>query len=123
MAGKKRKGRTAWLVTRHWRTGPGSDPRSEVAAILSGRLGGGRVRGFVELLGVAGYYTLQEQAAMQWSGPGQAPYPAQFNDRWQCDISCGDDPYLRARLVDDLIVERDADGEEKVTWKKRRRSA
>jgi hypothetical protein len=118
MGGEKHKGQRAWLVTRHWRA---DYPKWEVAAILSGGLGGATVRGFVELLGFTSYYTLQEQAAMQWSGPGRAPYPAQFNNLWQSEISCGDDPYLRARLVDDLMVERNADGGENVVWKERPR--
>jgi hypothetical protein len=125
MAGKKRKGRSAWLVTRHWRA---DYPRWEVALILSGRIGGCRVREFVELLGVASCCPLQEQAALQWSKYGQAPYPAQFgqtkeSDPWEGEIHCGDDPYLHARIVDELTVERDVEGKEKTTWKERQRAS
>jgi hypothetical protein len=124
MAGKKGKGRLSWLVTRHWIA---DYPKSEVAAIFSGRLGGSRVKEFVELLGVTSYYTLSEQAALQWSGHGQAPYPAKFGQTtaghpWDGEILCGDDPYLHARVVNDLIVERGADGKEVATWKERPRS-
>jgi hypothetical protein len=124
MAGKKPKGRVCWLVTRHCRA---DYPKWEIAAIFSGRMGGIRVREFVELLGVTSYCTLQEQAALQWSGYGQAPYPAQFGqttkgDQWECEIFCGDDPYLHARIVDGLVVERDSDGKEIATWKERPRS-
>jgi hypothetical protein len=124
MAGKKLKGRTAWLVTRHWR---GADyPKWEVAAIFSSRLGGVRVREFVELIFLTNYFTLGEQLSMRWSGHGQTPYAARFGqtkegEPWEGEVLCGNDPYLRARRVDDLIVKRDADGREVTTWKERPR--
>jgi len=84
------------------------------------------VREFVELLYVtSGYFTGSEQLAMVW--PRQRPaYPARFGqtangEPWECEILCGHDPYLRARLVDDLTVERGADGNDKVAWKERSR--
>ena len=82
---------------------------------------------FVELLSVTSYYTLGEQAALQWSGHGQAIFPAQLGQTttghpWDGEVLCGNDPYLRARIVSDLIVERDADGKEVATWKERPRS-
>jgi len=38
---------------------------------------------------------------------------------WSGEITCGHNPYLRARLVDDLTVERHEDGKEEVKWKER----
>ena len=86
-----------------------------------------RMKDFVELLGLTSYYTLKEQAAFQWSGHGQTPYPAQFGQTtkrapWECEIFCGSDPYLHARIVNELIVERNTDGKEIATWKERPRS-
>jgi hypothetical protein len=123
MSTKKSRGRAAWLVTRHW---VGDYPKWEIAAIFSARLGGVRVREFVELLSVTSYYTLQEQLDMQWPQHGRVTYPAQFGETkdghsWEGEILCGCDPYLRARLVDDLIVERDAEGKEKAHWNERPR--
>ena len=125
MGRKKARGRVAWLVTRHW---VADHPRCEVAAIFSARLGGVRVREFVELLHLTSYYTLQEQLDMKWPRYGRIPYPARFGqtkegDPWACEILCGDDPYLLARLVDDLIVERDAHGNERPVWKERPRAS
>ena len=123
MATRKHKGRTAWLVTRHWRA---DYPKWEVAAILSGRLGGVRMMDFVELLNLS-YYTLKEQAAFRWAGHGNTPYPAAFGQTtrgapWEGEMFCGDDPYLHARIVNNLVVERDTDGKEVATWKERPRS-
>lgn len=51
------------------------------------------------------------------------PYPAQFgmlnNVLWGGEITCGHNPWLLARLVDELTVEADADGKERATWKER----
>src|SRR3989442_15568339 len=104
MGSKKVRGREAWLVTRHR---VADYPKWEVVAIFSPRLGGRRVREFVELLHVTSYYTLREQLEMQWPRYGRTPYPARFGQTsdgqpWECEVSCGNDPFLRARLVDDL---------------------
>lgn len=125
MGNKKKRGKAAWLVTRHW---VADHPKWEVAAILSRRLGGVRVREFVELLHVASYYALQEQLDIQWPRYGRTPYPATFGqtkegDPWTGEILCGHDPFLRARIVDDLIVERDANGKERPVWKERPRGS
>ena len=123
---KKNRGRTAWLVTRHWIA---DDPKWEVAAIFSPRLGGVRVRELVELIYVtSGYFTLSEQLSMMWPRCGRTPYAAKLGqtkegDPWEGEILCGDDPYLRARRVDDLIVERDGDGHERAVWKERPRGS
>jgi hypothetical protein len=124
MSKKKVRGRAAWLVTRHWIT---EHPKEEVAGIFSPRLGGVRVREFVELIHItSGYFTLSEQLAMAWPQHGRTPYAAHFGQTtdglpWAGEVLCGDDPCLRARLVDDLTVERNEDGEEKVTWAERPR--
>jgi hypothetical protein len=121
----KPRGVRAWVVTRHWIA---DYPKWEVAAVFSPRLGGVRVREFVELLYVTRELTLAEQTSMMWSRCGQAPYPAKFGqtkegDPSECEILCGDDPYLHARMVDDLKVERDANGNESVHWKERPRGS
>ena len=114
-----------WLVTRHWIA---EHPKWEVAAVFSPRLGGVRVREFVELLHLtSGCFTLSEQLAMSWPRYNRIPCHARFGqttkyEPWEGEVLCGDDPYLRARLVDFLIVERDVDGKEIATWKERPRS-
>lgn len=121
---KRIRGRAAWLVTRHWIA---DHPRWEIAAIFSPRLGGVRVREFVELIYLtSGYFTLSEQLAIRWTHHGLTPYHAAFGqttsgEPWEGEILCGKDPYLRARRVDDLIVERNPDGKETALWKERPR--
>ena len=110
-------------MTREWAA---ALPRSEVAAILSPRLGADRVRELVEFIHVTNSFTLTEQASMMWPRHGRTPYPAQFVQtrggiQWEGEILCGHNPYLRARKVDDLTVELDADGRETPTWKDRPR--
>ena len=126
MGSKRVRGRAVWLVTRHWM---GDASRQEVAAIFNARLGGVRIREFVELIWVtSGYFTLDEQTSMMWPQHGRTPYAARFGqtkegDPWEGEILCGDDPYLRARRVDDLTVERDDKGVERPVWKERPRGS
>jgi hypothetical protein len=121
---RKQRGRVAWLVTRHWIA---DHPKWEVAAIFSPRLGGLRVREYVELVYVtSGYFTLSEQLAIIWPRYGRTPYAARLGqtangDPWVGEVLCGDDPFLRARIVEGLKVERSEDGAEKVVWKERPR--
>lgn len=80
----------------------------EIVAILNPRIGGRRVREFLDLLQLTSDLTLQEQAAILWPRHGSLPYPAHFGQTtkgqpWEGEIMCGNDPYLRARLVDDLM--------------------
>lgn len=102
-------------------------PKWEVVAIFSPRLGGVRVREFVELIYLtSGYFTLSEELAIAWPRHGQIPYPARFGqtddgEPWAGEILCGDDPFLRARLVDELTVELNVDGKETAVWKERPR--
>ena len=74
---------------------------------------------------MAEYSTVSEQIAYVLY-KRQNPYPAQFGQTrsghpWQGEIHCGHNPFLHARLADDLRVERGANGEEKARWKKRTR--
>jgi hypothetical protein len=93
----------------------------KVAEILDPRLPPERVRRIVELL----YHreaSLSEKVAWRLCKKRQ-PYPAEFvvleGVPYQGEISCGHNPWLRARLVDDLTIERGADGNETATWKDR----
>lgn len=40
---------------------------------------------------------------------------------WAGEVCCGNDPYLRARLVNNLIVRGDPHGKETATWEERPR--
>jgi hypothetical protein len=115
------RGQSAWLVT--WRSFDDDSKQGQIAAILSPRLGGERVREFVELLYLAEYSTTSDKIAYM-SGTAEDPYPATFGQTldyhpWHGQISCGHHPFLFARIVDDLKIEQDADGNERATWKER----
>jgi len=110
----------AWLVTWEW-AGDHAKRPDKVAEILDPRLPPERVRRIVELL----YHreaSLSEKVSWRLRHKTQ-PYPAEFVTLeglpYQGEITCGHNPWLRARLVDDLTIERGADGKETATWKDR----
>lgn len=121
MGARKKKGMAAWLVTWEW-AGDHAKRDEKIAAILNPRWSPDRVREYVEFIYVNSYYTLSERAAYAKSR-SSSPYRAQFNRvsgiRWGGQIFCGHNPFLFARLVDDLVVIEQPDGEEKVVWKNR----
>ena len=112
----------SWLVT--WEAvGDSVKSGNMVAAILNYRLSGETVRSIIELLYVNSRLDLSGRVAYAKNKKGVLPYPAQFHTLdgvpWDGRITCGYQPYLYARLVDDLHVEVDEDGEEKLIWKER----
>jgi hypothetical protein len=121
MGDKRFRGMKGWLVTWEW-SGQHAKRDDTVAAIFDSRLGVERIREYVEFLYATENYTLREQ--MTWARDRKNNrYPAQFGTLngvpWEGEIICGHNPYLRARLVDDLSVEVEAEGKEKATWKER----
>ncbi|MGD1080464.1 MAG: hypothetical protein ABR881_19265 [Candidatus Sulfotelmatobacter sp.] len=96
-------------------------PPQRVAEILDPRLPPERVRQLVELL----YHrdaSLSEKVAWRLRKQRQV-YPAEFlkveGVPYYGEITCGHNPWLRARLVDDLEIVRRQDGTETTTWKDR----
>lgn len=117
---KKRQGFKAWLITWEW-MGNHAKPKEKVVDVLDPRLPPERVRWFVELL----YHRdalLSEKISWRLRRRLQ-PYPATFatleGTQWRYDITCGHNPWLRARLVDNLVIDADADGKETATWTER----
>ncbi len=105
----------AWLVTWEWASdrAPVED-KDRIAAVLNSRLSAERVKEIVEILYVNATYSLSERlgyASREWFNP----YPAQFG-MTPGEVTCGHNPWLYARIVDQLQVERDEAGEEKLTW-------
>jgi hypothetical protein len=114
---KKPKGFKAWLVTWEW-LGNHAKPKEKVVEILDPRLHPERVREIVELL----YHRealLSEKIAWRLRRRKQ-PYPAEFQIlegvKWRYDITCGHNPWLRARPVENLIIQTDADDKETASW-------
>ena len=91
-----------------------------IVAILNYRLSGKRVREIIELIYVNECSSLGERLAYA-KNKKDNPYPAQFEGNFEGRITCGHNPFLYARLVDDLRVEVDENGEEKLKWKERTR--
>lgn len=108
----------AWLVTWEW-LGDHAKRDEVLAGVFNPRWGAERVRELVEFI-YAQEYSLGERANL---ARGRAnPYPAEFGTLggkpWSGEIYCGHNPFLRARLVDSLSIER-VDGKEKATWQER----
>jgi hypothetical protein len=116
----KQRGYCAWLVTWEW-SGDHAAVKDKVAEILNPRTSPERVRQIVELL----YHreaSLSEKVTWRLLKRNQ-PYTADFEFiggvTWKGQIVCGHNPWLLARLVDDLTIETDAEGQEYATWRDR----
>ena len=113
-----KQGRKAWLVTWEWAGEHARRPR-KIAAVMRPQFSGERVRELVEFLYAAEYAPFEQlEVAL---GLRSNPYPATFGTlqgvTWLGEVNCGDNPYLRARKVDDLIIP--VDGE--ASWQERPR--
>ena len=108
----KNRGRKAWLVTWEW-SGDHAKRNPEVVAVFRPQLTFKRVSELVEHLYSFSKYTPQERMIFAL-GLQPSPYPARVEATGQ--IICGHNPWLRARLVDDLVF---ADSHH-VTWAERK---
>jgi hypothetical protein len=112
------KGITAWLVT--WDGVGEENAKQNIATILNPHWSARRVRELVEIIYVNSAYSLSERIGYA-KNRSFNPYPAQFSGfngiRWEGQIICGDNPWLFARIVDNLTV--DPDNEQKTTWSER----
>ena len=111
----------AWLVTWEW-AGNHARVKDPIAAILSPRLSGKRVREIVEFIYVNAKYSLGERASYA-NNKKFNPYPACYGTIKGIDyldeVYCGHNPYLHARRVDDLKIITDSNGRENISWKER----
>lgn len=114
------KGRRVWLVTWEW-AGEHARRDDKVAAIFNPRCSSERVRDLIERL-YSAEYSLSEKLAYALE-PGKNPYLATFSalsgHTWTGEITCGHNPFLKGRLVDDFLIESQSDGKEVATWKER----
>jgi hypothetical protein len=127
---KRLRGRVAWLVTWEWDGNHARVPNKEViAAVLRPQIGAQKVRRYVEVL-----YAQREYAAIDKLYALDHPYPSRFGHchvepadsthrppSWDGEILCGDNPYLRARIVDNLRPRNPADPKKGLVWVERRR--
>jgi hypothetical protein len=117
---KTKKGISAWLVT--WENSGSQLSVPLIAAIFNSRWSSERVRQIVEVLYINSSYSLSERIRYA-KDKSSNPYPAEFNKRqagvpFSGHIICGHNPYLFARLVDNLVYDGDEfeDNERLVTW-------
>jgi hypothetical protein len=114
----KKKGVKAWLVT--WdHSGDHAKPNKKIAAILNPRWSADKVREYVEILYASSEYNFSERIAYA-SNPKRNPYPAEFSrvkgTRWLGQITCGHNPWLFARKVENLHTIDNNENEESVSW-------
>jgi hypothetical protein len=118
---KHKKGISAWLITWEY-AGEHAKPERKIAAILNPRWSSDHVREYMELLYTSLCYTISERIAYA-KNRSFNPYPAEYQREngipWQGQITCGHNPWLFARLVDDLAAKGDPDEEEQVQWSER----
>jgi hypothetical protein len=108
--------KAAWVV--FW-TGPNTPLDAEsIVAILDPRKSQEKVLDFVEQTYVAASCSLTEKMRLSTSRKDN-PYPAQTNldkDHRLVSITCGHNPWLEARFVRNLRIQRGPDGKELLTW-------
>jgi len=106
----------AWLIT--WEhIGEHAKPSKRIVALLSPRWSQDRVRDHVHVLYSMNGYSPAEKLNLL-KKHAHIPHPAQFQET-QGRINCGHNPWLYARLVDDLRVSTDPAAVEGLTWKER----
>jgi hypothetical protein len=112
------RGISAWLIT--WESmGNHVETPNKIAVILDPRMKPDRVKTIIELLYVNEEYSLSDRISYAKSKRNN-PYPAEYDAiggvKWQGRITCGHNPWLEARLVDNLKVRLDDNGEEQIIW-------
>ena len=112
---------TGWLLTWEW-IGDHAKKDKPFITVLNYRRSSEYVRKFVEQLYAIYYYSDQEILALARNKENN-PYPAEFNAikgvTWAEQITCGHNPFIFARLVDDLKFETDQEGNEVLKWDER----
>ena len=106
----KRKGIKAWLIT--WEHAPNRSP-GRIAAVLDPRLTDGTIQRYVEVIFAAGQ-RVEDQ--ISFVRRRTMPYGATQN---RGVIQCGQNPFVCARLVDNLRMEMDDNGNFAPMWDER----
>ena len=111
----------AWLIT--WnQSGNHEQMDDTIAAILNYSLPAEKVREIVELLYVNRYASLSERLTYARDRKNN-PYPAEFDTTdgvsGNTGITCGHNPWLYARIVENIILNIAIDGKESLSWKER----
>lgn len=117
--------KSCWLITWEW-SGEHArvEDKTRVVALLNYRWTGAKIREFVEQLYAALTYHAWDKAAVA-NNRRSNPYPAKYgrlgNVEWLEETFCGDNPWLHARRVKNLVVTVEDDGSETVVWEEKPR--
>jgi hypothetical protein len=111
------RGIKAWLVTwEHF--GAHAKPPRRIAMVINSRRSPERVREIVELLYIN--ETASPGELVLYAAGKHNPFPARFGEvegiTYEGEITCGHNPYLRARRVEELYYVGDGGEEEQVKW-------
>ena len=121
MGVKRESLRSAWLVTWEW-SGDHARVEDPVVALFNRPWDGKAVRLIVEQLYSALKYSISDKFAVARNRKN-TPYPAQARDidgiPWLGEISCGNNPWLRARIVENVRLEIDTNGRRILNWDER----
>lgn len=118
---QKSVGITAWLVT--WEhVGDHAKPPCKIAAILNRKTPAAKVRDMIEVIYANSKYSPYERIEYA-RDRRNSPYPAEFERidgvPWQGWITCGHNPHLHGRIVDNLSAPAESMNESRVTWDER----
>ena len=101
---RNKKGCVAWLVTWEW-SGEHAMVDNKVAAILNWRWSAKKVAEYVEFIYAHNLYSNSEKIGLA-TGKLNNPYPVQRDTLkgvlWEGRMTCGHNPWLFARKVDNL---------------------
>ena len=116
----KIKKKKAWLVTWENAGKTKKDNSEDIVSIFDSRKSATKVKEFVEQYYISENYSLFEKATYATKSKNN-PYPAEFEQiegggRWQGRITCGHNPFLFARVVENLVVVFSNNGNEVITW-------
>jgi hypothetical protein len=113
-----REKKAAWLIFWNSVLPAGVEAHREVVTIMDSRKSVDRIREFVEQTYMATQYTLREKM-LYATRPKHNPYPATVHADFRARltaVTCGHNPWLEARFVRGLRLERAPDGHEILTW-------
>lgn len=113
-------GTSVWLVTWDW-VGDYAKPDHKIVAVFNLRWSPSMVREYVEFLYANSEYSPSER--ISYSQKRFNPYPAEFSRvrgvAFSGVIKCGHNPWLYARIVDNLHIVEEPDGTERLAWSDR----
>lgn len=108
----------AWLIT--WEGDSKTTHEPKIVSILNPKLSGKNVAKFIEQLYIilAGYNNAEKfkYANNRKSNPYKAKFDDVYGLTWEGRIICGHNPYLYGRLVSNLELEKDNEGNEYLVW-------